>query len=109
VRAWIEARVRATTNPKRDAGYTRTALFELFETYAVENGYRKDRLPKCPEFIDRLAEDFPAIRHRALSRIGAFAASPSWTTIGRTDPNCESATSTTTDRSIKAFMVFSTE
>jgi P4 family phage/plasmid primase-like protien len=64
VRAWIEARVRPTANPKRDVGYTRTALFQLFETWAVENGHRKDRLPRCPEFIDRLAEDFPAILHR---------------------------------------------
>ena len=44
VRAWIEARVRPTDNPKRDVGYTRTALFQLFETWAVENGHRKDRL-----------------------------------------------------------------
>jgi P4 family phage/plasmid primase-like protien len=64
VRAWIEARVRPTANPKRDVGYTRTALFQEFETWAIANGHRKDRLPKCPEFIDRLAEDFPEIRHR---------------------------------------------
>jgi hypothetical protein len=64
VRAWIEARVRPTTNPKRDAGFTRTALFQQFEIWAVENGHRKDRLPKCPEFIDRLAEDFPVVLHR---------------------------------------------
>ena len=65
VRAWIEARIRPTTNPKRDVGYTRTALFQQFETWAVENGHRKDRLPKCPEFIDRLAEDFPVVLHRS--------------------------------------------
>jgi P4 family phage/plasmid primase-like protien len=65
VRAWIEARVRPTANPKQDTGYTRTALFQLFETWAVENGHRKDRLPKCPEFIDRLAEDFPIVLHRS--------------------------------------------
>jgi P4 family phage/plasmid primase-like protien len=64
VRAWIEARVRPTMNPKRDVGYTRTALFQQFETWAVENGHRKDRLPKCPEFVDRLAEDFPVVLHR---------------------------------------------
>jgi hypothetical protein len=64
VRAWIEARVRPSTNAKRDAGYTRTVLFQMFETWAVENGHRKDRLPKCPEFIDRVAEDFPAVLHR---------------------------------------------
>jgi hypothetical protein len=64
VRAWIEARVRPTADPTRDTGYTRTALFQLFETWAVENGHRKDRLPKCPEFIDRLAEDFPIVLHR---------------------------------------------
>jgi phage/plasmid-associated DNA primase len=64
VRAWIEARVRPTTNPKRDVGYTRTALFQEFETWATANGHRKDRLPKCPEFIDRLAEDFPVVLHR---------------------------------------------
>jgi P4 family phage/plasmid primase-like protien len=65
VRAWIEARVRPTANPKRDVGYTRTALFQQFETWATENGHRKDRLPKCPEFIDRLAEDFPVVLHRS--------------------------------------------
>ena len=64
VRAWIEARVRPTANPRRDVGYTKTALFQEFETWAVENGHRKDRLPKCPEFIDRLAEDFPVVLHR---------------------------------------------
>jgi hypothetical protein len=37
----------------------RTAQTSLFEAYAIENGYRKERLPKCPEFIDRLAEGFP--------------------------------------------------
>jgi len=64
VRAWIEARVRPSANPKRDVGYTRTAVFQLFQDWAVENGHRKDRLPKSAEFIDRLAEDFPGIRHR---------------------------------------------
>jgi phage/plasmid-associated DNA primase len=64
VRAWIEARVRPSMNPKRDAGYTRTAIFQLFQDWAVENGHRKDRLPKSAEFIDRLAEDFPAILRR---------------------------------------------
>jgi P4 family phage/plasmid primase-like protien len=64
VRAWIEARVRPTPNPKRDAGYTRTAIFQLFESWAVENGHRKDRLPKSAEFIDRLAEDFPEVLRR---------------------------------------------
>jgi hypothetical protein len=42
----------------------RTAQTSLFEAYAIENGYRKERLPKCPEFIDRLAEDFPAVLQR---------------------------------------------
>ena len=64
VRAWIEARVRPTADSKQDAGYTRTALYQDFSTWAVDNGHRKDRLPKCPEFIDRLAEDFPVARHR---------------------------------------------
>jgi P4 family phage/plasmid primase-like protien len=64
VRAWIEARVRPTPDPKRDAGYTRTAIFQLFESWAVENGHRKERLPKSAEFIDRLAEDFPEVLRR---------------------------------------------
>ena len=64
MRAWIEARVRPRLDPKRDVGYTRTAVFQLFLDWAVDNGHRKDRLPKSAEFIDRLAEDFPAIRHR---------------------------------------------
>jgi P4 family phage/plasmid primase-like protien len=64
VRAWIEARVRPTSDPKRDVGYTRTEIFQLFQDWAVENGHRKDRLPKSVEFIDRLAEDFPAVLHR---------------------------------------------
>ena len=64
VRAWVEARVRPTANPKRDVGYTKTALFQQFETWATANGHRKDRLPRCPEFIDRLAEDFPVVLHR---------------------------------------------
>lgn len=64
VRAWIEARVRPTSDPKRDVGYTRTEIFQLFQDWAVQNGHRKDRLPKSAEFIDRLAEDFPAVLHR---------------------------------------------
>ena len=66
VRAWIEARVRPSGNPKGDVGYARTAVFEQFVIWAVQNGYRKDRLPKSPEFIDRLAADLPAIRRELI-------------------------------------------
>jgi phage/plasmid-associated DNA primase len=104
VRAWIEARVRPTRNPNRDVGYTRTDLFQQFETWATLNGHRKDRLPKCPEFIDRLAEDFPAIRHRCEQdrRVRGITV---LSEDGQTNPCCVRASYSVTVRSTDPFML----
>lgn len=66
VRGWMSLRVLTGENPDviETEGYTRPELYYHFTRWAEENGYRKDRLPGQPEFIDRLAEDFPSVRQR---------------------------------------------
>jgi P4 family phage/plasmid primase-like protien len=66
VRGWIALRVLASeTEEVADVGgYTKPMLYTSFLEWAEENGYRKDRLPGRPEFLDRLAEDFPSVRDR---------------------------------------------
>jgi len=66
VRGWIALRVEPGdyNDGSEYDGYTRPVLYQLFKEWAEENGYRKDRLPGLPEFMDRLAEDFPEVLKR---------------------------------------------
>jgi P4 family phage/plasmid primase-like protien len=66
VRGWIALRVEQGEDEHvmQHDGYSRPELYANFKEWAEQNGYRKDRLPGLPEFIDRLAEDFPVVLKR---------------------------------------------
>jgi P4 family phage/plasmid primase-like protien len=66
VRGWIALRVEPGdyNDGFEHDGYTRPVLYQLSKDWAEVNGYRKDRLPGLPEFMDRLAEDFPDVLKR---------------------------------------------
>ena len=66
VRGWMALRVLLgeTEEVSDVGGYQRPYLYSSFLEWAKDNGYRQDRLPGRPEFLDRLAEDFPSVRER---------------------------------------------
>jgi phage/plasmid-associated DNA primase len=68
VKAWIEERVRPSSEGTAHIGYIRRDAYTLFEEWALANHYRKDRLPSLNEFVDRLAEDFPSCKRSKDSR-----------------------------------------
>jgi P4 family phage/plasmid primase-like protien len=68
VKAWIEERVRPSSEGTAHIGYIRRDAYTLFEEWALANHHRKDRLPSLNEFVDRLAEDFPTCKRSKDSR-----------------------------------------
>jgi putative DNA primase/helicase len=68
VKAWIEERVRVSSDGTAHIGYIRRDAYCLFEEWALANHHRKDRLPSLTEFVDRLAEVFPSCKRKSGSR-----------------------------------------
>jgi putative DNA primase/helicase len=68
VKAWIQERVRPSSDGIAHIGYKPRDAYTLFEEWALANHHRKDQLPSLNEFVDRLAEDFPSCKRASNSR-----------------------------------------